>query len=401
MKSYAKLTPEGTRDLLFEECDARRRVEVALSTLFKSRNYRKVMTPTMEFYDVFHRESAGIAMEHMYKMTDHHGRLLVLRPDNTMPIARMAATRLDRDTYPLRLYYTQSVFFQNPGLRGRGDEIAQSGVELIGAGGKRADLEIITMAADALEACGAPDFRIELGHAAFVNAVLDEMDLEPEDRREICKLTEAKNYAALGDLLDAMGEREGVQVLKRLPRLFGGPEVLAEAAKLCGDRANAALESLKAIYDDLCQIGLKHCISIDLGIVNRSNYYTGIVFRGYMEGSGVMVLSGGRYDNLIGEFGEPAPAIGFGADVSALAEAMYQRGEVRRRASVERLVFAEDGFEVQAICHARDLRGLNISNEVFVGETLEEAKAYARRQGIAAIDVMGAGRVETIEMAGE
>ena len=96
MKRYSKLIPQGTRDLLFEECDDRRKVEATLSELFKERSYRKVMTPTVEFYDVFSDNDLGIEAEEMYKLSDSLGRTTVLRPDNTAPIARLVATRLSR-----------------------------------------------------------------------------------------------------------------------------------------------------------------------------------------------------------------------------------------------------------------------------------------------------------------
>ena len=117
MKNYAKLTPEGTRDYLFEESDARRTVERRLSDLFKAHGYRRIITPTYEFFDVFNRESAGALPEAMYSMTDAYGRLLVLRPDSTLPIARVAATRLQGASLPIRLYYDQNVFTRQPRLR--------------------------------------------------------------------------------------------------------------------------------------------------------------------------------------------------------------------------------------------------------------------------------------------
>lgn len=402
MKKYSNIVPEGTKDFLFEECDARRKIEVTLSGLFKEKNYRKVITPNFEFFDVFDRESAGMPLENMYKMTDVHGRLLVLRPDNTMPIARVVATRLSGEMFPIRLYYTQSVFTQNPSLTGRNDEIAQSGIELIGAKGKRADLEVVNTAYEALERCGAPDFRIEIGHAGFFNAILDKMQLNDTVRDDISKLIEAKNYAALNDLLDEIGDNEETRAIKRMPRLFGGVEVLQQAALLYhGKKANEALDYLHTLYRDLCSIGLKHHIAIDLGIVNRSNYYTGIVFRGYIEGSGITVLSGGRYDNLIGEFGFDAAAIGFGVDVNALSQALYQRGESLRPPTPERLVFGADGCEVDAMVHSNNLYGLNLKNEVFVGSSIEEATVYALKQGIRFIDYVEKGKITTLEIAEE
>jgi ATP phosphoribosyltransferase regulatory subunit len=94
MKQYAKVTPEGSRDLLFEECDDRRRVENALTGLYEANGYRKVITPTLEFFDVFNSGDAGLDADEMYKLTDNRGRTTVLRPDNTLPIARLVATRL-------------------------------------------------------------------------------------------------------------------------------------------------------------------------------------------------------------------------------------------------------------------------------------------------------------------
>ena len=109
MKRYSKLIPQGTRDLLFEECDDRRNVESILSALFKEYNYRKVMTPTVEFFDVFSENDLGIEAEEMYKLSDSLGRTTVLRPDNTAPIARLVATRLSKEDFPVKLYYNQNV----------------------------------------------------------------------------------------------------------------------------------------------------------------------------------------------------------------------------------------------------------------------------------------------------
>lgn len=90
MKRYNKITPEGTKDVLFRECVVRRRVEDELASFFAARSYREVMTPGIEFYDVFEGLETGILPENMYKTTDQHGRLVVLRPDSTVPIARLA-----------------------------------------------------------------------------------------------------------------------------------------------------------------------------------------------------------------------------------------------------------------------------------------------------------------------
>ena len=203
MKQYAKVTPEGSRDLLFEECDDRRRVENALIGLYEANGYRKVITPTLEFFDVFNSGDAGLDADEMYKLTDNRGRTTVLRPDNTLPIARLVATRLSEDAFPARLYYNQSVFVRTKELAGRTDEVAQSGIELIGDGSMAADIQVITLACRAMQST-VPGFKIELGHAGYFGAVLRNLNVKPAVKAEICHLIEQKNFAALGDLLDTL-----------------------------------------------------------------------------------------------------------------------------------------------------------------------------------------------------
>lgn len=331
MKRYSKITPQGSRDYLFEECDDRRKVEHELSVLFKENNYRKVITPAIEYFDVFKSDNVGIESEMMFKMSDSKGRTTVLRPDNTMPIARMVATRLHNEELPVRLYYSQPVFVRAKDLAGRPSEIAQSGVELIGDGSFDADIEIVKMAVESLKRSNLNSFKLELGNAAFFNVVLGKMDIPQSVRADVVNYIESKNYAALGDLLDKIGDTAETRVIRRLPRLFGDASVIDEAKKLYSDSAfQQALFYLQTVYNRLCDEGLKDYIILDLGLVNRSNYYTGIIFHGYAEGSGISVLSGGRYDNLLGEFGMPAPAIGFAVEVSALCEAMREVINVER-----------------------------------------------------------------------
>lgn len=331
MKRYAKVTPEGSRDFLFEECDDRKAVEATLSALYKEKSYRKVITPAIEYFDVFESDNIGIEADEMYKLTDNYGRTTVLRPDNTMPIARLVATRLTKADFPVRLYYNQNVFVRNKVLAGRTDEIAQSGIEFIGDGSFDADIEVLSMAIEALKRSELNSFTLEIGHAGFFNAILDKMNLSATQKADICNLIEGKNYAALSDLLNELGDTAETRMLHMLPRLFGGVEVLDKAKALySSEKSNKALDYIKTVYEKLCSLDFSGNVMIDLGLVNRSNYYTGIIFRGYAEGSGATILSGGRYDNLISEFGMDAPAIGFGIDVNALCEAKNEIINVER-----------------------------------------------------------------------
>ena len=399
MNKYSKITPEGTRDMLFEECDARRQVECSLSALFKARGYKKVITPTLEFFDVFNRESSGLEMESLYSLIDYTGRMMVLRPDSTLPIARIAATRLKDAQFPLRLYYNQRVFHRCPSFSGHSDETTQGGIELIGAQGIRADLEIITTAIDALNSCGAPDYRIEIGHAGFFKALSLALNASEEIRAQIAEFIETKNFAALNDLLDTLGDSEAATVMRSLPRLFGETEVLDEAESICtGKDELIALNYLRTLYSKLSELGLGNKINIDLGLVHRNNYYTGVVFRGFIEGSGLTVLSGGRYDMLLGEFGKQQPATGFGVEVDALANAMLNRGEILSSSPIDVLVFGEDGYEMQALAHARELNAQEFVCENSVEDNKDEARSYAIKRGIKRLDIVDGKGVKTFEL---
>ena len=397
MKKYNKITPEGTKDLLFEECLVRRHIEKTLTAVFSSRGFNEVVTPGLEFYDVFDPGLSGIGQEVMYKMTDKRGRLIVMRPDSTLPIARLAATTLQNLPKPIRLFYTQPIYRNNPGLTGRSDETVQTGIELLGAAGMRADLEVSVTAIEALSKC-IPDFRFELGHAGFFRALAEQLPISDDLREDIRCTIESKNYAALETILGELGNSQQVMAMRRLPRLFGGEEVFAQAAPLCNDeKSSQTLEYLHELYRSLAQLGLGDKIIVDLGLVQRNDYYTNIVFSAYVEEYGDAVLLGGRYDNLLGYFDLPMPAIGFAFNVDAISKIMFDRGETFAVPPVNILVHGDAGFEMKALHYASGLveKGLKCENSIFT--TRSEALDYAGASGITRIDFIS-DAIETINL---
>lgn len=388
MRKYAKITPEGTRDLLFGECAVRRDIETKLASLFRGMGYQEVETPGLEFYDVFQPGAAGLPTEMMFKLSDSKGRLLVLRPDSTMPIARMTATRLQNAALPIRLYYNQKIFHSNPSFSGHSDEMEQMGVELIGAKGLRADLEMITTSVRALSYC-VKDFRIELGHAGFFQDISARLPVGDEQREDLRLFIESKNFAALDNLLDTLEDGPAVRLMRKLPRLFGGEEVFDEAEALCGEEIpTGSLDYLKSLYSALIGAGLGDKIIIDLGLVHRNEYYTDIIFRGYTDGSSDTILSGGRYDHLLSHYGTPMPAIGFAVDVDAVAKLSLSDPRASSPKSAQVLVHGRDGFELQAIRYAEQLREQGLVCELSVFDTEEAARQYAQRRGISRMDVV-------------
>ncbi len=383
MRSYELITPEGTKDILFDECLAIRDVENKYINIFKGMGYSEVLTPGIEFYDVFNSGARKYSQEALYKLTDSKGRLITLRPDCTIPIARLVATRLRDIELPLRLFYTQNVYENNKLLKGRSDEIVQSGIELIGSEYKRADFEVMSIAVSVLKAYRGTDFRLEIGDIGFFKELVALLGVSDNVSEEIRYLIEAKNYPALNDLLDSIGNNNVTKALKKLPSLFGGVEVFDKASKLvANDKIQSILDNLREFYNSLQKLGLGDKLSVDLGIVNRTDYYTGIVFKGYLSGVGEAVLQGGRYNKLISEFGYNVPATGFAINVNLVAALVRKLSLSPISKAPDVVVFAEHSYCIDAITYAMKLAegGKVAENAVF--EDLINTIEYCKNKGV-------------------
>ena len=372
-------TPEGTRDLVYGECRLKREVQNRLTALFAHCGYSEIATPAVEYWNVFSKAGSAVPEEGTLKMIDRNGSVLVLRPDCTLPIARVLATRLHREKLPCRFYYNETIFRSAAAHAGHMSEIDQCGVELIGAAGCRADAEVVAMALEGLQSCELPGFRMELGHAAFFKALADELDADEERVETIRSLIEQKSFAALNDLLrEEFSDRASYRALRRLSRLFGGVEVLDEARSLTNNPvALKALDELSEVYEELCAAGWGDYVGFDLGLVHQIDYYTGLVFCGYVEGPGHAVVTGGRYDHLMETFGRSAPATGFAVDVSGVASAMQEKPF-----SVPRKLIH---YEAGCLAAAMELQRSASVGEIELSccETLEESRRIAREKGIA------------------
>lgn len=388
MRYYDKITPDGTKDLLFGECEQRSQVTKTLKDLFTAQGYRRVMTPALEFYDVFGKSAAKyLPKESMYKLTDHKGRLMVLCPDCTVPVARLTATRLKGMPMPLRLFYNHNIYRMFPELKGKSTEINQVGIELIGGEKLRSDLEVVELAARCLSTIGNGKYRLELCDIGYFKAIMNSLDVDEDTKEEIRYQIEQKNYASLTDMLGKYKDSKAAQALLKLPRLFGGAEVFEKAYELFDENvAKESLDYLKGIYEYLQALGLGDRVIIDLGLVNLAEYYTGIIFRGYFHGIGEQVLSGGRYDQLLHDFGVEECSVGFGINVDLAS----QKVKTVEENIPEVLVFAPDTkFLAKAVHHRRELEDQGMLTENCVFDTMEEAFDYAKMRGIPKVHLVG------------
>lgn len=381
MLNWMRYIPEGTKDLLFDECSEKIRIEELLRDSYNACGFRDIITPTLEFYDVFNGDHTTIAQEKMYKLFDNHGRIMVLRPDVTTPIARVTATKLNEASFPLRFCYTSNVFRVNESMFGKANEMTQSGVEIIGVNSVKADAELIITGINALRNCGLEDFKIEIGQAEFFKSLVDELNVDEECRETIRSFVEDKNFITLDhylrDRIKDYSEYK-MRALREIPRLFGKIEVVEKARKLTGNKdALDALDNIMKVYRLIERAGLGDYISIDLGMVQNMDYYSGIIFRAFTYGTGSYILSGGRYDELIKSFGRDLPAIGFAIDIDSLMIALQSRGHSNKNRQKRIVLYYTEELSNKAFQLSNLLRENSYVCEMSLFDTEEETLEYA------------------------
>jgi ATP phosphoribosyltransferase regulatory subunit len=300
--------PSGTRDVLPDEMRERRVLEDALRAVFEDAGYGEVATPALEYESVLAR---GESMPPAYRVLDDHGNVLALRTDMTVPIARVASTRYAASEPPLRFSYVANAYRQVRPHRGQMRELRQAGIELIGSPAPAGTAEVLDVLSRALEAAGLHDFRIGVGSASIVPALLDEAGVGEEDRATILRELVTRDFVGLGREVARLGLDEAIA---RVPLMRGGVEVLDD---LPGGAGRLLREAIALLRPEV-----RERVIIDLGLARDLGYYTGALFEVYAPGFGQPLGGGGRYDELLGRFGRPLPAVGFALVVDRLHEVL-------------------------------------------------------------------------------
>ncbi|CAM2740902.1 ATP phosphoribosyltransferase regulatory subunit [Clostridium sporogenes] len=386
MEKWNKYIPEGMKDILFEESDIKLNIEDQLRKVYKYSGFSEIISPTLEFYDVFNSNIQTIPQEKMYKLFDNLGRILVLRPDMTTSIGRITGTKMKGCTYPLKLCYTANIFRVNEKLNGKLGEITQSGIEIIGTKGIRSDVDSIVTAINALLSLGLRNFKIELGEAGFFQALTENMEIKEDNLKKLKEIIRNKNCVALKKFLDEISSKysnKDFEIIENLPKLFGGIETIEEAKALTkNEKALKSLDDIYKIYKSIEDIGIGAYISIDLGMVQNIDYYTGIIFKAYVEEIGDSILSGGRYDNLIQHFGMELPATGFAINVDDVIIALKKQNRVPIDKDKKVLIFYKEEFFKKAYDFMEELKKKKIICELSLLEYEKEILTYSKKKGI-------------------
>ena len=341
-------TPEGVWDHYGRDWAEYNFTEKVIGETLRSYGYEGIRTPSFEYFDVFSKEIGTTPSRELYKFFDREGDTIALRPDFTPGVARCTAKYYMDETKPLRFRYEGSAFINNSSLQGRLKEMRQTGAELMNDASVYADAEMIAMLVQALRSTGLSEFLISVGNVEYFKGICEAVSLDEETEETLRDYISGKNFFAAEDLLRSRG------VDKRYQDLFlsitsimkDAGELSRAAGEAPNERSARALLRLLDVLHVLKAYGADRYVSIDLSLLSRYHYYTGIIFKGYTYGVGDAIASGGRYDQLLSCFGKKAPAVGFMIPLDTLMEALRaQKIQVPAEPEPETLYYTEENFE--------------------------------------------------------
>ncbi len=310
--------PTGTRDVLPEEMAELRDISARALAAFTDAGYGEVATPTLEYEESMQLGGAEI-LGNAYRVPDKDGRVLTLRFDSTVPIARLAATRYASAQPPLRFCYQQHVYRAVEPKRAQSRQFLQLGVELLGVDSDAGDAEVIGLLVRTLETVGLKDFNVAVGDVEFFDRRMQTAGIESADRAAILHELHTRDLVGARRLLGANAAAgANGDDLAELAGARGGRQLLE----------SVGAESLLALDTRLAEAGVADRVIYDLGLVRERGYYTGTVLEVYAPSSGFALGGGGRYDGLVGRFGRELSACGFALNAERLHLALLaEKGE--------------------------------------------------------------------------
>lgn len=369
------VTPAGFRDVLPLEAKARETLMRSVQDCFQEAGYDPIETPTLEVFDVV--KAGAHVPASPFKLFDARGDLLALRPDVTLQVARICASRLKESQAPLKFRYTQRVFREaEEPLQAQAREFTQMGVECIGEWNPKIDAELIELAANALRLAGISHYTIALATVSVLRSLLDASGAPQAWKDAVLTAYHDSDFVAL----DAWTGPEApvtdvayAQAIAALRNIRGGEEAIEAVRQLVEPLGcHCDLDAFEEIYNLLAAAGLKDHVLIDFSVVSSFDYYTGMVFQVYAPLFGSALVSGGRYDHMVGAYGHEIPAAGFAfslESVMAVASLQEQDTEVPASQTPLRIAVPKGSLNPDAIA-ALAGAGLDVADLEHPGRAL-------------------------------
>lgn len=298
---------EPTMEFSLANLQPKERASFALRALYEAAGCRKYHMGRFEEYGLYQENRSFLSSEQVITFTDLDGRLLALKPDVTLSIAKTAQTTPGET---LRYYYHENVY--RPSAESHTfKEISQMGLEMLGAVGEAQVQQAVCLAARSLDALGA-EWVLEVSHMGYLFGLFDALGVPDAARAKLLEKLREKNAHELRAAAGAAGLADAAaDILCSVLNLCGSyADTLAKAAALCrNDAMRAAVAELEALAVPLEKAG--GVIRLDMTLAGEMEYYNGLVFQGYLKALPRPLLKGGRYDLLMQKFTPGAGAIGF------------------------------------------------------------------------------------------
>lgn len=321
-------TLDGVKMLHHDEMRNYDRIQGKIISVIMNHGCKIIETPSFEDYDVYQHFFPQLRQQ-MVKTIDTDGRVLVLRPDVTLPIVETAAREFPRSNQLLKFGYVSTVFREYYGRSTYGKDFLQGGIEILGDSSPECDGEVIVTAAEILKAVGVENIRIDIGTAAYTQALFDGLPLSEEQKATLKGYMAERNLVACKSYIASLPiSSDARKALEALPVLFGPyAQTLSKARDYSINSGMLnALSRLERGYDYILYAGYADKVQLDFGFASRLGYYTDTVFKVYVDGALYDIIDGGRYDQLSSRFGVDRPACGFGMNINLLYEYMSDAG---------------------------------------------------------------------------
>lgn len=387
MKEYALRIPDGVKDYIGKEAALKESIQNKIKKVFRTNSYNLVETPTFEYLDVFALGTESYQQPSLYHLVNREGELMALRSDMTRSIARLVSMQKLNRVLPQRLCYLKNSFRYPERYQGKLHEFTQAGIELIGSSSLKADAEVIRIAVKCLKEIGISDFVVHIGSSKILEYILEDLGFNEEECKKVFGAIEAKDAVELKNILRLVNiERDVLELLLELIECSGKIELLKSIkCKLPSLRAKKTLEDMENLYSLLEDYGINECIKFDFSLMSYGKYYTGIMFQIFTFGVGTSVVQGGRYDNLLGLFGEKLPAVGFGININLILERLINQKDLEKFDIEKTLAVCTPA--TRKVCQeiSDNLRNNDMIIENCFFEDIKNAINYSKTVGISKI----------------
>lgn len=333
--SITPRTLKGFRDYLPADMAPRRAMIRTIERVFEAHGFGPLDTPALEYAEILTGKYGDEGEKLLYRFEDHGGRPVALRYDLTVPLARVVAQHGGQIAMPLRRYHIASVWRADKPQRGRFREFMQCDVDIVGSSSAVADAEILIAGLSVLKALGIEGARLHLNHRGLLRALLSWAQVA-EGKPQLLALRAIDKWDKVGaeGVRAELGGVEGLgaETADRLMTAFSqagadDDDVLDRLQALVG--ADEAFDRLRQVQSLVAAAGLGDMLRIDATIARGLDYYTGVIYETRLTDPSVAgigaVMSGGRYDELVGMFGkQQVPATGISVGLDRLLAALRE-----------------------------------------------------------------------------